>query len=295
MHRHFACWVATALLMAAPTAAAQPEPGEPAPEPAPEAEPSGGEELGRNDAAMEAMEGEEAKSHFRIGGTLYNEGRFNEAAEEFRKAYELSGKPALLFNMYIAYRDAGRTEQAVEALRSYLDQAEAVPDRRQLRTRLEAMEETLASRGSEPAGASEDRAESAPGGGAEPSAVADAGGPPEPEEDGGSALPWVIAGTGAAMIVAASMTGIIALNKTANIEDACGDDNVCPPDFPLEQEREETRRWVRATDVLWPIGAAALGTGLLLFFLMDDDGDAPVEAAAGCTGRGCAGEVRVRF
>lgn len=291
MNRH--AWVVGLLLaVATPRALAQQGPDTPAPEatPPPDAQTQAGAEgLDRNDATVEAMGDQEAKSHFRVGGTLYDEGRFREAAAEFEKAYALSGKPELLFNMYIAYRDAGLTKRAAEVLRKYLAEAPNVPDRRKLEVRLEAMEQTLEAEKEQ--GAEEVQAED----GTEPGAEA---GETAREESGASPVPWVVIGVGAAAIVAASVTGIIALNDSNDIADACGSDNVCPPDFPLDAKRDEARRWTRATDALWPIGVAALGTGIALYFLMRPDEpatEAPVEASGGCTRDGCAGELRVRF
>src|SRR4051794_20172946 len=56
--------------------------------------------------AMGAMD-MEARQHFMIGKTLYDAGRFQQAAEEFDSAYQLSKRPQLLYNVYVAHREAG--------------------------------------------------------------------------------------------------------------------------------------------------------------------------------------------
>ena len=53
--------------------------------------------------AMGAMD-MEARQHFMIGKTLYDAGRFQQAAEEFDSAYQLSKRPQLLYNVYVAHR-----------------------------------------------------------------------------------------------------------------------------------------------------------------------------------------------
>lgn len=322
MHRHFTWWIACVLLVGTPRAVAQEEPSdetgaeegdageteaaeasaeEASAEEAGAEDDSGGEDMSRNDETVEAMGDQEAKSRFRVGGMLYNEGRFREAAGEFEKAYEMSGKPALLYNMYIAYRDAGLTERAAEVLRKYLDEASDIPDRRKLEVRLGAMEQTLEgeSDGAAPEGDGTEQGAPAETDGDAAAATPE---PARAEEGPSQVVPWTITGVGAAILVAASVTGITALNKTNDIEDACTDDGQCPADFPLAQERADARKWVRATDVLWPIGVAALGTGLVLFFLMGDD-ESDDQAAQqtrwtgglGCAPGGCAGELQVRF
>ena len=81
---------------------------------------------------------ERAKAHFRVGQSLYDAGRFNEAAEEWEKAFELSQRSELLYNVYVAYRDAASsTDKAIGALRRYLQLGQIEATRRlQLEARL---------------------------------------------------------------------------------------------------------------------------------------------------------------
>jgi tetratricopeptide (TPR) repeat protein len=250
---------------------------------------AGKESLDRDESVVAAEEHEAARGHFRVGGLLYDEGRFRDAAEEFRKAYALSGKPELLYNMYIAYRDAGLTEEAVESLRGYLDEAPEVAERRKLEVRLSAMEETLEA--SRAPTAEETAAAEAAATPATPATDAEA--EVEPRR---STLPWILAGVGAGLIVTGSVTGLMALSRTGDIEDACPN-GVCPADYPLDRERDRARRLALTTDVLLPVGAAALGVGVLLYFLLnrDDTAQRPVEANASCGPGGCSGELRMRF
>lgn len=84
-----------------------------------------------------------AKALFEEGTRLYESGRYEEAAEAFRIAYTLSGRPLLLFNMASALERIGRYEEALEALEGYLphappDEVMALESRIQLmRTRVE--------------------------------------------------------------------------------------------------------------------------------------------------------------
>src|SRR5262245_52034956 len=92
------------------------------------------------ESAMQAAD-EEARKHFQIGKLLLDSGRFQEATTEFESAYRLSGRPQLLYNLYIAHRDAGNTDKAVEALRGYLEKVPDAPDRINLEARLASLEE----------------------------------------------------------------------------------------------------------------------------------------------------------
>ena len=92
----------------------------------------------------EATDDEAARRHFRLGQAYYQNGQFAEAATEFEQAYQLSGRAALLYNVYLAHRDALHTRQSYEALRQYLDEMPDPPDEDHLRARLQHLEDALA-------------------------------------------------------------------------------------------------------------------------------------------------------
>src|SRR5262245_31875642 len=62
-----------------------------------------------------------ARESFNRGRIHYENGEFEAAALAFEEAYGLSGRHALLYNLYLAYRDANNQEKAAEALKNYLD------------------------------------------------------------------------------------------------------------------------------------------------------------------------------
>jgi tetratricopeptide (TPR) repeat protein len=62
----------------------------------------------------------DAREHFQKGRTLYDVGKFEEAAREFESAYQMKPDPVLLFNLAQAYRFAGKSQPALIAYRSYL-------------------------------------------------------------------------------------------------------------------------------------------------------------------------------
>ena len=79
-----------------------------------------------------ARRDEEAQLHFRAGRARYDEGRFREAAREFEAALELSARPVLYYNIFLAYRDDGDFRAAIEALSAYLEQVPEIDDRERL-------------------------------------------------------------------------------------------------------------------------------------------------------------------
>ena len=72
-----------------------------------------------------AAQDEEAREVFELGRTAFNEGRFEAALDHFRRSYELSGKPELLFNVGVAADRLRLNQDALRAFESYL---EALPD-----------------------------------------------------------------------------------------------------------------------------------------------------------------------
>jgi len=92
---------------------------------------------------VSALLDEEARTRFQLGSTLYRQGRFDDAAREFRAAYDVSHRPELLYNLYLVERDAGHTQEAADALRTYLQDASEVPDRGLMEGRLAALDQQL--------------------------------------------------------------------------------------------------------------------------------------------------------
>lgn len=93
-----------------------------------------------------------------------------------------------------------------------------------------------------------------------PEAKAPAGPPPPPEPHGPSVGPIVVLAGGAAVLVASAVTGVVALNKTGDISDACPDDK-CPRTYDLTGNKSSARNFVRVTDVLLLVGGAAVVAG----------------------------------
>ena len=62
----------------------------------------------------------EARVHFDSGALYYEEARYPEAVEEFRRAYELSERAGLLFNMSQCYERMGDLDNAVIHLERYV-------------------------------------------------------------------------------------------------------------------------------------------------------------------------------
>lgn len=117
--------------------------------------------------------------------------------------------------------------------------------------------------------------------------------------------PWIVMGIGGAMLVGGAVTGIVALGKTADIEEKCPND-VCPRGFDLDGERSSARTFVRVTDVLLIGGGLVTLGGLGWLVLGSRSGGGATEPpraatagafspSAGCGPDGCKASVKVVF
>ena len=276
-------------------------------------------------AAAQEGSDEEARMHFRLGRAYYDSGRFEEAANEFQQAYELSQRPQLLYNVFIAHRDAGELGEAIEALETYL---ELVPDavgRESLEARLQSMRrlhrQQQAAReaqgregtqGSAQEGTgtgegtdtgegtgTETGAGTETGTGGDELGEGDGTGAPPPEigDDGGGTnlVPWVVMGVGGAIMAGAIVTGVLALGAESQLEEECPDDACTSSDWM--DTRDTGKTMATLTDVLLITGGLTVAAGAALLFLLDDGGSVERDPtlSAACTTDGCGASATVPF
>src|SRR5579884_3926042 len=86
----------------------------------------------------------EARDHYEKGLTHYNLGEFDPAVEEFKKAYELSNAPGLLFNIAQVYRAKEDYKQALYFYRTYLRLQPDAPNRADVEARIADLEKMQA-------------------------------------------------------------------------------------------------------------------------------------------------------
>jgi tetratricopeptide (TPR) repeat protein len=92
---------------------------------------------------------EEARTLFREGEAAYGEGRFEEALDRFQRAYELSQRVALLYNVGLAAMNVGKDREALEAFRGYLASDQDLPNRAIVEARVVTLERRIAEQAAE--------------------------------------------------------------------------------------------------------------------------------------------------
>jgi tetratricopeptide (TPR) repeat protein len=248
--------------------------GQAAPDPnAPVAAPSDQEQSNALD--------DEARERFSLGRTFYEAGRFQQAAEEFGEAYRLSGRPQLLYNLYVANRDAGNWQEATDALRGYLDKVPDAPDSITLRARLASLEMQNEKRKREQAEAESARKRATP--------------PLTRREKIRSPVPLILTATGGALLVGSIVTGVMAKNKDDDLDTVCADGGKVCPEW-RKDDANKAYSLAIGTDVLWTLGAATALTGIVLWWTgaLDKERQVPI-ASVGVTQHGVSGALTVRY
>lgn len=209
----------------------------------------------------------EARKLYLEGDEHYRAGRYALAAERFIKAFELSGKPALLFNLANTYERAGDYEKAAHYLRMYLEGGE-VHDPSAVKARLQRLELTVIE-----ARKKENEAKDA--GSSTPPARDTASTPNAPiTTRQPSRVPYYVAGGGVAVgATAAIVFGLRARSERAEIDALCVDQGggvICPPQADTHLSNE--RRYALFSDIGIGVAAASVATGLIYYFVTRDSG-----------------------
>lgn len=224
-----------------------------------------------------------ARGHYLMGQEHYQAARFAEAADEFQRAYDLSQRPALLFNLYVAHRDAGQTREAARALRLYVDSAPADPQIEVLRGRLATLESQIA--------AEDARAAAASQAATEPTREPDATAPGEaaaPSSSGGDVGPWVVIGVGGAVAIGAIATAIVTSVTYGDLSSTCMD-GLCPPGTDVEGRRSTGSTLALTSDLLGGVAAATMIGGIVWAIVDATSAPSTSETALRCTPLGCLG------
>lgn len=267
-----------------------------------------------------------ARRAFRLGQAHYENGEFEQAAQQFEEAYRLSGRARLLYNAYLAYRDMQDLPNSARTLRRFLDESTDLPasERDQLTARLAAIERAMERRTAPPPDESTTTGETDMGG--EPDETTDTtattttassgttdtttattttststttstgGGT---TDDGGGFNPspvgFIVAGAGAALGIAAIITGVMSSSDLSTLENECPND-LCPDDPALRDAQSRGETLALVTDVLWVTGVVAIAAGVTLIFVLQEGGDddSPTAGMA-CAPEGCFGAVQGRF
>ncbi len=223
----------------------------------------------------------EARARFELAMVHIQNGRFEDAAHEFHRAFELSRRDALLYNEFLAWRDGGFPRQAEAALVAFLATLPADdPNRPNLEARLPALRAQIAALDA-PA---EDEGAAAPA--PEPA--------PEPPVETVTAphpVGYALLGTGAAIAIVGAALGGVALSISDSLATECVG-GVCPEERRADLDTGPAL--ALTADVMLPLGAVAAAVGLVLVFTVTETSEVP-RAALACDAHGCVAALGGAF
>jgi tetratricopeptide (TPR) repeat protein len=252
--------------------------------------------------APAARDEQAAREAFERGRVFYDAGQFDQASSAFEEAYRLSGRDGLLYNIYLANRDANQQEAAAAALRGYLAKVPNIENRAQLEARLGALEAGLArQREQEREAVPTPHAEVTPS-----AAVARPAAPPARSRRFYAGVS--LAALGGAALIGSLATGIATNQRERKLEDGC-EGRVCPASLAATADSGE--RLARTTDALLFGGIALAGAGAALLVLGgwpraeararanvshgEASTKAPPQVTAGCSFQRCLLQTTLRF
>ncbi|HTV17943.1 MAG TPA: tetratricopeptide repeat protein, partial [Polyangiaceae bacterium] len=97
--------------------------------------------------------------------------------------------------------------------------------------------------------------------------------------------PYVLGGTGAALLGTSLITGLMASSKAGKLDRECTEDDRC--DLSLQSTKDSAETLALTTDVLWISGVIVAGAGVTLFILDATDDESTTAVQAGCFVSGC--------
>jgi len=157
----------------------------------------------------------EMKQHYDKATRAYDIQKYTEAVEEYQKAYEIGGDPAMLYNVAQSYRLNDQLPDAIRFYRRYLQRSPNARNRDDVERKISELEKTVDERRKMAAAIPVVVAPVAP------VAVAPAPAAPPPQVEGSSSgrmvVGIVIASIGAAGLITCAITGKLASDKSDEV------------------------------------------------------------------------------
>ncbi|HXI57841.1 MAG TPA: tetratricopeptide repeat protein, partial [Polyangia bacterium] len=85
----------------------------------------------------------EMKLHYDKATRAYDVGKYQEAIEEYQKAYEIGGDAAMIYNIAQAYRLSDQLSEAIRFYRRYLQRSPNAPNREIVERRIAELERVV--------------------------------------------------------------------------------------------------------------------------------------------------------
>jgi tetratricopeptide (TPR) repeat protein len=244
---------------------------------------------------------QEMKTLYEKATRAYDVGKYNEAIEDYQKAYEIGGDPPMLYNIAQAYRLNDQPVEAVRFYRRYLQRAPSARNREDVERKIADLEKTIEDRRKAAAAATPPPVPTppvvpvtpptatppqpnigppAPNAGTSPSPPPGAPEttpqtPPAPPEESGHTMRtvgWVLLGGGVAFGAGALATGLMARSKGQDVTNMSNSDQVFDPNV------EHSGKLLNNLTIAFGATAGALAVTGTILVLVSSSGGSSSEA-----------------
>jgi tetratricopeptide (TPR) repeat protein len=237
--------------------------------------------LGAGTAQAQEMTADDlrARTHFEAGRSYFEEGAYDRARDEFQRAYDLSRRPQLLLNLATTHERLGNYQQAINAIREYIQRVPDDPNRATLERRAQNLERLERDRRAGVQVTTETTTTTitqASGGGGDGLMA-------------GAIASYAVAGAG---LVVMSIFGGLALSEDSALRSGCGATASCTPE---QVANADTFALVSDIGMGVAIAGAATGTVLLILGLGSSGSSDQAVVAPWVAPEGGGVSTRVRF
>jgi tetratricopeptide (TPR) repeat protein len=215
-----------------------------------------------------------AKKAFAAGTRAYSNGDFETALARFKRAYELTGSPDLLYNIATVSDRMRLDEEALEAYEGYLEARPQSPDREHVASRIDVLRSAIEARRRAELDAEIEARKAAIDAAARVKAER-----PLTQYVGPGPGPWITIGAGSATLVTGAVLFGLGQRDQKNVEDA-------PPGSSYSTVQDMAERGPKRTKAgiaLMGVGGAAV-IGGVIWQLTGGHEEAIPEVSIGPTG-----------
>ena len=224
---------------------------------------------GRASAQLTADQKQEMRQHYEKATRAYDIEKYGEAVDEYQKAYEIGGDPAMLYNIAQAYRLNKQLPDALHFYRRYLQRSPNARNREDVERKINDLEQSIeAKRKADEASATAAKLRAPP-------PVTSAPKPavlppprivtvPPPAQEGGNGMRVagiVVTSVGAAALITAGITGYLAGKKGDDLTNASKNMGMFDPSV---ESSGKTLNTVAIATVIGGGVMAVVGTVLLV-------------------------------
>jgi hypothetical protein len=201
---------------------------------------------------------QEARALFEAGRVAFSDGRYDDAMGYFRRAYELSGRPELLYNVGTTADRLRRTDEAVGAFEQFLAEVPESPNRKEVLSRVAILRQDIEEREAREREEARRAEEAGQSGDAQPV--------PEYGPFEGRRFTWVALGVAVASAGLATYFWVDANRTYDRLAAGCGASGGCTRE---EIDASGGPRSLTLSRAFLGISLAGLATSVVLYFLED--------------------------